>query len=154
MNVVIFTGGNGNANIIKHLKDIPYVNLSLLINGYDDGLSTGIIRSANQGMLGPSDFRKNFTYIIDDFTESNRNVKRLFEHRLSEEETHELLNSPANLIAKLVGNQFLLDERADAFIKQYFILGAKQLLDFTKQFAELRGFSAVSYTHLRAHETN
>ncbi|MEN9959096.1 MAG: hypothetical protein RLZZ474_1340, partial [Bacteroidota bacterium] len=141
MNVVIFTGGNGNANIIKHLKDIPYVNLSLLINGYDDGLSTGIIRSANQGMLGPSDFRKNFTYIIDDFTESNRNVKRLFEHRLSEEETHELLNSPANLIAKLVGNPFKLDERAEAFIIQYFILGAKQLLDFTKQFAELKGFS-------------
>jgi len=141
MNVVIFTGGNGNANIIKHLKDIPYVNLSLLINGYDDGLSTGIIRSANQGMLGPSDFRKNFTYIIDDFTESNRNVKRLFEHRLSEEQTHELLNSPANLIDKLVGNQFKLDERADAFIKQYFILGAKQLLDFTQQYAELLGFS-------------
>ena len=141
MNVVIFTGGNGNANIIKHLKDIPYVNLSLLINGYDDGLSTGIIRSANWGMLGPSDFRKNFTYIIDDFTESNRQVKRLFEHRLSESETQELLNSPANLIAQLVSERFKLDDRADAFIKRYFNLGAQQLLEFTQQFDELRGFS-------------
>ncbi len=106
MNVVIFTGGNGNANLIKHLKDIPFVNLSLLINGYDDGLSTGIIRSANRGMLGPSDFRKNFTYIIDDFTESNRNIKRLFEHRLSESETKDFLSSPANLIASLLGQEY------------------------------------------------
>lgn len=141
MNVVIFTGGNGNANLIKHLKDIPYVNLSLLINGYDDGLSTGVIRSANQGMLGPSDFRKNFTYIIDDFTESNRHVKGLFEHRLSEDETKELLHSPANLITQLITERFKLDDTAHAFIVKYFVLGAKQLLEFTQQFPELLGFS-------------
>jgi 2-phospho-L-lactate transferase/gluconeogenesis factor (CofD/UPF0052 family) len=121
MNVVIFTGGNGNANLIKHLKDIPYVNLSLLINGYDDGLSTGIIRSANQGMLGPSDFRKNFTYIIDDFTESNRHIKSLFEHRLTEDETNSFLQSPAQLIADLISKRFKLDDRAYAFIEKYFI---------------------------------
>ncbi|MEN9386330.1 MAG: hypothetical protein RLZZ185_1071 [Bacteroidota bacterium] len=141
MNVVIFTGGNGNANLIKHLKDIPFVNLSLLINGYDDGLSTGIIRSANQGMLGPSDFRKNFTYIIDDFTESNRNIKRLFEHRMSESETKNLLQSPANLIALLLAQEFTLDARAQTFIERYFLLGATQLLQFTQNFDELVGFS-------------
>ncbi len=141
MSVVIFTGGNGNANLIKHLKDIPFVNLSLLINGYDDGLSTGIIRSANQGMLGPSDFRKNFTYIIDDFTESNRNIKRLFEHRMSESETKNLLQSPANLIALLLAQEFTLDARAKTFIERYFLLGATQLLQFTQNFDELVGFS-------------
>ncbi len=141
MNVVIFTGGNGNANLIKHLKDIPFVNLSLLINGYDDGLSTGIIRSANQGMLGPSDFRKNFTYIIDDFTESNREIKRLFEHRLSADQTQSLLDSPADLIIQLLAQEFKLDDRAQAFIERYFLLGAKQLLQFTQKFDELRGFS-------------
>lgn len=141
MNVVIFTGGNGNANLIKHLKDIPFVNLSLLINGYDDGLSTGIIRSANRGMLGPSDFRKNFTYIIDDFTESNRNIKRLFEHRMSESETKNLLQSPANLIALLLAQEFTLDSRSQAFIERYFLLGATQLLQFTQNFDELVGFS-------------
>ncbi len=141
MNVVIFTGGNGNANLIKHLKDIPFVNLSLLINGYDDGLSTGIIRSANRGMLGPSDFRKNFTYIIDDFTESNRNIKRLFEHRLSESETKDFLSSPANLIASLLGQEYKLDNRAEVFIERYFLLGANQLLQFTQKFDELLGFS-------------
>jgi 2-phospho-L-lactate transferase/gluconeogenesis factor (CofD/UPF0052 family) len=141
MNVVIFTGGNGNANLIKHLKDISYVNLSLLINGYDDGLSTGIIRSANQGMLGPSDFRKNFTYIIDDFTYSNWHIKSLFEHRLTDDETQSFLQSPANLIGELTSKRFNLDPRAHAFIEKYFILGATQLLEFTRQYSEILGFS-------------
>lgn len=68
MNVVLFTGGRGNFNLIRYIQDLSYVNLSLLINGYDDGLSTATIRSANAGMLGPSDFRKNFTTILDSFT--------------------------------------------------------------------------------------
>ena len=106
MNVVVFTGGNGNANLIKHLKGLSYVKLSLLINGYDDGLSTGVIRSANQGMLGPSDYRKNFTYILDDFTDYNRNLKKLFEHRLSEEETRILLHNPVSLIKKLIQENY------------------------------------------------
>ena len=44
MNVVIFSGGNGNANLIKYLKNISYINLTILINGYDDGLSTNEMR--------------------------------------------------------------------------------------------------------------
>ena len=51
-------------NLINHLKEISNVELFLLINGYDDGLSTGIARRALGKMLGPSDFRKNITYIL------------------------------------------------------------------------------------------
>jgi 2-phospho-L-lactate transferase/gluconeogenesis factor (CofD/UPF0052 family) len=141
MNVVIFTGGNGNANLIKHLKDLSYVNLSLLINGYDDGLSTGVIRSANQGMLGPSDYRKNFTYILDDFTDYNRNLKKLFEHRLSEEETRVLLQNPDELIKKLIQEDYSLDRRSEKFITRYFEFGSKKLLKFTHNFSILNGFS-------------
>lgn len=141
MNVVVFTGGNGNANLIKHLKDLSYVNLSLLINGYDDGLSTGIIRSANQGMLGPSDYRKNFTYILDDFTDYNRNLKKLFEHRLSEEETRALLHNPDELIKKLIQELYALDRRSENFITRYFELGSQKLLNFTHNFSILNGFS-------------
>lgn len=141
MNVVVFTGGNGNANLIKHLKDLSYVNLSLLINGYDDGLSTGVIRSANQGMLGPSDYRKNFTYILDDFTDYNRNLKKLFEHRLSEEETRVLLHNPEELIKNLIQEHYALDRRSENFITRYFELGSQKLLKFTHNFSILNGFS-------------
>jgi 2-phospho-L-lactate transferase/gluconeogenesis factor (CofD/UPF0052 family) len=141
MNVVIFTGGNGNANLIKHLKDLSYVNLSLLINGYDDGLSTGVIRSANQGMLGPSDYRKNFTYILDDFTDYNRNLKKLFEHRLSEAETRILLHNSDDLIKKLIQENYPLDRRSENFITRYFDFGSQKLLKFTHNFSILNGFS-------------
>lgn len=141
MNVVIFSGGNGNANLIKYLKSISYVNLSILINGYDDGLSTGVIRRANYGMLGPSDFRKNFTYILDDFTESNRNVRNMFEHRLSQEEVNLMLISSSDLLDSLFNNAYFLEERAKSFIEKYFNLGVIQLLNFTCDKNALNGFS-------------
>lgn len=141
MNVVVFTGGKGNANLIKHLKDLSYINLSLLINGYDDGLSTGVIRSAIQGMLGPSDFRKNFSYILDDFTDYNCNLKKLFEHRLTDEETRILLQNPDELIRKLIHETYTIDSRSENFITRYFESGAKKLLKFTHNFAVLNNFS-------------
>jgi 2-phospho-L-lactate transferase/gluconeogenesis factor (CofD/UPF0052 family) len=141
MNVVLFSGGNGNANLIKYLKNISYINLSILINGYDDGLSTGVIRSANYGMLGPSDFRKNFTYILDDFTESNRNVRNMFEHRLSREEVNLMLISSSNLLYSLCRNVYILDKSAKSFIEKYFNLGVIQLLNFTTDENVLNGFS-------------
>ena len=140
MNVVIFTGGSGNANLIKYIKDISYINLSLLINGYDDGLSTGVVRSANNGMLGPSDFRKNFTYILDDYTNSNINLKKLFEHRISSQETKHLLSSPHNLLLILF-NAYSLDNFTKSFITNYFIKGANQLISFTQNFELLNGFN-------------
>lgn len=141
MNVVLFTGGNGNANLIKHIKDISYVNLSLLINGYDDGLSTGVIRRANYGMLGPSDFRKNFTYILDDFTIENRNLKGLFEHRLSDDESKNLLVSPKEIIPQLIQSTYFLEKNVAIFIEKYFDLGVSKLLEYTKKFEDLNGFS-------------
>ena len=63
--VVLFCGGRGSASIIRSLIQLPSVDLSLLINAYDDGLSTGDLRAFIPGMLGPSDFRKNLSYLID-----------------------------------------------------------------------------------------
>ena len=37
----------------------PRVTLTVAVNGYDDGASTGAVRRALGDMLGPSDFRKN-----------------------------------------------------------------------------------------------
>lgn len=141
MNIALFTGGNGNSNLIKHLKDLPFVNLSLLINGYDDGLSTGVIRSANYGMLGPSDFRKNFTYILDDFSDSNKIIRNLFEHRLSLDEATLLIKSYSELIQKLIIRYPLLKQSDLNFVLKYFDLGASNLLNYTTSIDQLSGFS-------------
>jgi 2-phospho-L-lactate transferase/gluconeogenesis factor (CofD/UPF0052 family) len=92
-------------------------------------------------MLGPSDYRKNFTYILDDFTDYNRNLKKLFEHRLSEEETRILLNNPDELIKKLIKENYVLDRRSENFITRYFEFGTQKLLKFTHNFSILNGFS-------------
>ncbi|MEV0197101.1 2-phospho-L-lactate transferase CofD family protein [Nonomuraea sp. NPDC050691] len=63
--VAMFSGGRGGASIARHLLRTPGVGLSLLINGYDNGMSTGALRRYLPGMLGPSDFRKNLLLHLD-----------------------------------------------------------------------------------------
>jgi len=63
--VTLFTGGRGGATIARQLLRTPGIDLSLVINGYDNGLSTGALRRYLPGMLGPSDFRKNLLLHLD-----------------------------------------------------------------------------------------
>jgi hypothetical protein len=57
-NVVVFSGGRGATSILTSLSRTRDVQLSVVINAYDSGLSTGRVRRAFEGMLGPSDVRK------------------------------------------------------------------------------------------------
>ena len=60
--ISIFCGGSGSESIIKYFSTKEDVKLTLLVNAYDDGKSTGKLRKLIPGFLGPSDFRKNFSY--------------------------------------------------------------------------------------------
>ncbi|WP_321472718.1 2-phospho-L-lactate transferase CofD family protein [uncultured Paludibaculum sp.] len=84
VNVCIFCGGRGSAALIRELLRRPDIQLSLLVNAYDDGLSTGALREFIPGMLGPSDFRKNLSYILDFYSPQQFGLLRLFEYRLPE----------------------------------------------------------------------
>jgi 2-phospho-L-lactate transferase/gluconeogenesis factor (CofD/UPF0052 family) len=57
--VVLFTGGRGSSVLSEELIKNDRVAITLAINGYDDGLSTGEVRRFLGDCLGPSDFRKN-----------------------------------------------------------------------------------------------
>lgn len=57
VNIVSFNGGRGARNLIPALLEIDGINLTCIVNAYDDGKSTGEIRSFFK-MLGPSDIRK------------------------------------------------------------------------------------------------
>jgi 2-phospho-L-lactate transferase/gluconeogenesis factor (CofD/UPF0052 family) len=59
LGVVVFSGGRGSGALVRQLVARKGVSLTLAINGYDDGASTGQVRRFLGDSLGPSDFRKN-----------------------------------------------------------------------------------------------
>ena len=59
LRVVLFSGGRGSGALTRRSCAMPGVALTLAINGYDDGASTGEVRRFLGDALGPSDFRKN-----------------------------------------------------------------------------------------------
>ncbi|HEY4076048.1 MAG TPA: 2-phospho-L-lactate transferase CofD family protein [Rhizomicrobium sp.] len=80
--IVLFCGGRGSATIIRALLRHTDIELTLLVNAYDDGLSTGALRNFIPGMLGPSDFRKNFSYLLGNYSNAQYALKNLMEYRL------------------------------------------------------------------------
>jgi 2-phospho-L-lactate transferase/gluconeogenesis factor (CofD/UPF0052 family) len=55
----LFSGGRGSGALAELVATDPRIALTVAINGYDDGASTGEIRRFLGDALGPSDFRKN-----------------------------------------------------------------------------------------------
>lgn len=80
--VALFCGGRGSASLVRELLRWPNISLTLLVNAYDDGLSTGALREFIPGMLGPSDFRKNLSYLLDLYSAQQYALQRLIEYRL------------------------------------------------------------------------
>jgi 2-phospho-L-lactate transferase/gluconeogenesis factor (CofD/UPF0052 family) len=59
LRVVLFSGGRGSGALAELVGVDRRVDLTVAINGYDDGASTGEVRRFLGDALGPSDFRKN-----------------------------------------------------------------------------------------------
>ena len=60
MIITLISGGSGSENIQRGLYKInKNISINIIINGYDDGNSTGILRKLFRNTLGISDFRKN-----------------------------------------------------------------------------------------------
>jgi 2-phospho-L-lactate transferase/gluconeogenesis factor (CofD/UPF0052 family) len=101
LKVAVFAGGRGSASISTALASHPLIDLSILVNAYDDGLSTGRLRQFVPGMLGPSDIRKNFSTLILEKSSGATSLKTLLEHRfpvsITREQAVELLENIAVL---------------------------------------------------------
>ncbi|GMT40866.1 MAG: hypothetical protein IEMM0001_1601 [bacterium] len=82
MKVVIFSGGRGSTVLSKRLVRQPGLSLTVLINGYDDGASTGEVRRFLGDSLGPSDFRKNASRFANELNTCECALIELFDLRL------------------------------------------------------------------------
>jgi 2-phospho-L-lactate transferase/gluconeogenesis factor (CofD/UPF0052 family) len=85
LTVSVFCGGRGGSNLIREFLRHPGLEVNAIINAYDDGLSTGEIRSFIPGMLGPSDFRKNLSNFLHLHSSYQYALNRMLEFRLSQE---------------------------------------------------------------------
>ena len=85
LSVVVFSGGRGTATICDALKRHPQISLTVLVNTYDDGKSTGALRRFVPGMLGPSDIRKNIAQLMPDQDRSDLALRKIIEHRLPDD---------------------------------------------------------------------
>src|SRR5580698_4538890 len=82
INLVLFSGGSGTQSITEAFLKHPQISLTILINAYDDGHSTGRLRSFIPGMLGPSDVRKNINRLMPQSDQCHRALRFLSDHRL------------------------------------------------------------------------
>ena len=88
LNVVIFNGGRGAGGLIQSLLNQKGINLTSVVNAYDDGKSTGEIRRFF-GMLGPSDIRKVQELMLRTDDEDYPISRFLFTYRFPESIEHD-----------------------------------------------------------------
>ena len=82
MNVALFSGGRGSTVLSKRLIREPNISLTVLVNGYDDGKSTGEVRRYLGDSLGPSDFRKNASRFAKELNSCEPELIKLLDFRL------------------------------------------------------------------------
>src|SRR5205823_10177511 len=80
--VVLFSGGRGSGVLSKQLLKDPHIQLTLAINGYDDGASTGEVRRFLGDSLGPSDFRKNASRLATELRTCSAGLIEVLDSRL------------------------------------------------------------------------
>ena len=82
LSVVLFSGGRGSGALTRQLVTRPGVSLTIAINGYDDGASTGEVRRFLGDSLGPSDFRKNASRLAVELKTASPELIALLDARL------------------------------------------------------------------------
>lgn len=90
--MTLFCGGQGAETLLRRLVRTKGLKLSLVVNGYDNGFSTGALRRHIPGLLGPSDFRKNVRHHLDPEVPHDRALLAILDHRLG-------TRDPANELA-------------------------------------------------------
>jgi 2-phospho-L-lactate transferase/gluconeogenesis factor (CofD/UPF0052 family) len=83
--VVLFTGGRGSSVLSEELIKNGRVVITLAINGYDDGLSTGEVRRFFGDCLGPSDFRKNASRLASQLRTCDERLVALLDLRFPDD---------------------------------------------------------------------
>ncbi|HET7695537.1 MAG TPA: 2-phospho-L-lactate transferase CofD family protein [Vicinamibacterales bacterium] len=116
LGVVVFTGGRGSGALVRQLVARKGVSLTLAINGYDDGASTGQVRRFLRDSLGPSDFRKNASRVARELLSAPEALIDALDRRLGAGTTAEAALAELEALAR---EWPPLAPYIDAFIDEY-----------------------------------
>ena len=128
LNLVILNGGRGASAIIPALISRQRLHVTSIVNAYDDGKSTGVIRRFF-GMLGPSDIRKVQELMLPKDDPDNENYVTLFQYRFPLDCNHEDVLEQLKLFLdsesmELVGihlNNIRVREKLKSFLAEFLI---------------------------------
>jgi 2-phospho-L-lactate transferase/gluconeogenesis factor (CofD/UPF0052 family) len=134
--VVLFSGGSGTGSIASSLLRNRQVSLTVIINAYDDGHSTGRLRRFMPGMLGPSDVRKNINRMMPRSQERHTALLFLSDYRLPK-------GYPFDAGMKLVKSvaEGATSELPDVLAAQFDRLSVKQARTFRQYFARFHEYA-------------
>lgn len=123
MKLLIFSGGSGSAALQEGLLEkYPELDITILLNAYDNGKSTGEIRKKFDGnILGPSDVRKNQSRMFK-LTGGDNSISSFLECRFNtsnKKEAQDFITSYYKDI-KTEKNAIILDKLM-SFIEEYFL---------------------------------
>lgn len=121
MNIVLINGGRGGASFIEELKKINNCKIFSIVNAYDDGKSTGLLRNFFN-ILGPSDIRKVHSLLLNDINPNYNIYKNFYNYRFpsnisNREAKSELLDIINLKINKIINLNNLNQEKKLKIIK-------------------------------------
>jgi 2-phospho-L-lactate transferase/gluconeogenesis factor (CofD/UPF0052 family) len=126
LNIAVINGGRGAASLIPAFLDAPDLQVTSIVNAYDDGKSTGAIRDFF-GMLGPSDIRKVQELMLPPEHRDYQSSLHLFQFRYPEgsnrkkilEELSSFADYKINKIAGITFHSTFIESSLRVFLKEF-----------------------------------
>lgn len=152
LRVVLFSGGRGSGVLTRQLVANPGISLTVAINGYDDGASTGEVRRFLRDSLGPSDFRKNASRLASELRTASPALIELLDWRFPAGVTR---TDARDAFAVVAGDRNVeareirsLADRIDSSIRSRIAAALKQFTDLLDETGEPFNFSDCSLGNL------
>ena len=152
LRVVLFSGGRGSGVLTRQLVTNPAIALTVAINGYDDGASTGEVRRFLGDSLGPSDFRKNASRLATELRTASPALIELLDWRFpggaSEADARAGFAAIAGDATADAREVRLLADRLDASTRSRISAVLKRFADLLDETGEPFNFSDCSLGNL------
>ena len=152
LKVVLFSGGRGSGALSRQLVVNPAISLTVAINGYNDGASTGEVRRFLRDCLGPSDFRKNASRLAAELHSCDAALIELLDLRFpdgaSEADARRTFTAMAGAAAADAPEARALADRIDPAVRDRVALALRRFADRLTETGDAFNFSDCSLGNL------